>query len=145
MTLACKISMYLVQMVNVDSRWGRERSFQLYASMIILIGQLAAAWPFKMSRGNSTMPVKLFSPELHKCYFLHIHKQIHSKVPTLSYFVGPKRSSGNCYIRCFLIDNTALHVRDVTRWARLNSQYFWKWTNANPMKFFSRAATASKL
>ena len=27
----------------------------------------------------------------------------------------------------------------------LNSQYFWKWTNANPMKIFGRAATASKL
>ena len=27
----------------------------------------------------------------------------------------------------------------------LNSQYFCKWTNANPMKIFSRAATASKL
>ena len=26
---------------------------------------------------------KLFSPELHKCYFLYIHKQIHSKVQTL--------------------------------------------------------------
>ena len=27
----------------------------------------------------------------------------------------------------------------------LNSQYFWMWTNANPMKISSRAATASKL
>ena len=27
----------------------------------------------------------------------------------------------------------------------INSQYFWKWTNANPMKIFSRAAIASKL
>ena len=27
----------------------------------------------------------------------------------------------------------------------LNSQYFWKWTNANPIKFFGQAATASKL
>ena len=27
----------------------------------------------------------------------------------------------------------------------INSQYFWNWTNANPMKNFSRAATASKL
>ena len=27
----------------------------------------------------------------------------------------------------------------------LNSQYFWKWTNANPMKIFRQAATASKL
>ena len=27
----------------------------------------------------------------------------------------------------------------------LNNQYFWKWTNANPMKIFSRAATTSKL
>ena len=27
----------------------------------------------------------------------------------------------------------------------INSQYFWKWTNANPMKFFGQAATASKL
>ena len=25
---------------------------------------------------------------------------------------------------------------------RINSQYFWKWTNANPMNFLSRAATA---
>ena len=30
-------------------------------------------------------------------------------------------------------------------WTWLNSQYFWKWTNANPMKIFSRSATASKL
>ena len=27
----------------------------------------------------------------------------------------------------------------------LNSQYFWKWTNANPMKIFRRVVTASKL
>ena len=27
----------------------------------------------------------------------------------------------------------------------LQSQYFQKWTNANPMKYFSRAPTASKL
>ena len=27
----------------------------------------------------------------------------------------------------------------------INSQYFWKWTSANPMKIFGRAATASKL
>ena len=27
----------------------------------------------------------------------------------------------------------------------LNSQYFWKWTHANPMKFFRQAATVSKL
>ena len=27
---------------------------------------------------------------------------------------------------------------------RENSQSFWKWTNDNPMKFFSRAATAFK-
>ena len=27
----------------------------------------------------------------------------------------------------------------------LNSQYFWKWTNANPIKIFSRADTASNL
>ena len=27
----------------------------------------------------------------------------------------------------------------------LHSQYFWKWTNANPNKIFGRAATASKL
>ena len=27
----------------------------------------------------------------------------------------------------------------------INSQYFWKWTNANPMKNFGQAATASKL
>ena len=41
---------------------------------------------------------KLFSPELHKWYFHFIHKQIHSKVPILLYFVEPKRPSGaiNC-------------------------------------------------
>ena len=27
----------------------------------------------------------------------------------------------------------------------LNSQYFWKWTNANPMKIIGQDATASKL
>ena len=26
----------------------------------------------------------------------------------------------------------------------INSQYFWKWTNANPMKIFGQAATASE-
>ena len=51
---------------------------------------------------------KLFSPELHKCYFLYIHKQIRSKVPILLYFVGPKHHSGNCYVSCFLTDKTAL-------------------------------------
>ena len=51
---------------------------------------------------------KLFSPELHKCYFLYIPKQICSKVPVLLYFVGPKRPSGNCYVSCFLTDKTAL-------------------------------------
>ena len=40
---------------------------------------------------------KLFSPELHKCYFLYNYKQIRSKVPILLYFVRPKRPSGNCY------------------------------------------------
>ena len=29
--------------------------------------------------------------------------------------------------------------------ATFNSQYFWKWTNANPMKIFGRAATASSI
>ena len=51
------------------------------------------------------MSTKLFSPELHKCYFLYIHKQICSKVPTL--FVGPKHPFGYCYISCFLTDKTA--------------------------------------
>ena len=27
----------------------------------------------------------------------------------------------------------------------INSQYFWKWTNANPMKIIGQDATASKL
>ena len=27
----------------------------------------------------------------------------------------------------------------------LNSHYFWKWTNANPIIIFRRVATASKL
>ena len=35
-------------------------------------------------------------------------------------------------------------VRYFSTYQVLNSQYFWKWTNANPMQFFSRAATASK-
>ena len=43
---------------------------------------------------------KLFSPELHKCYLLYNHKQIHSKVPTLYYFVEPKEPLGNCYVSC---------------------------------------------
>ena len=52
---------------------------------------------------------KLFSSELHKCNFLSIHKQIHSKVPTLLYFVRSKRPSGNCYVSFFLTDKTFLH------------------------------------
>ena len=47
---------------------------------------------------------------VHKCYFLYIHKQILSKVPTLLHSVRTKRPSGNCYISCFLTDNTALIV-----------------------------------
>ena len=58
---------------------------------------------------------KLFSPELHKCYFLYIHKQIRLKVPILLYFVGPKRPSGNCYISCFLADKTALGLMLMNR------------------------------
>ena len=54
---------------------------------------------------------KLYCPELQKCYFLYIHKQICSKVPILLYFVGPKRPSGNCY--CSLLTpfilSTILH------------------------------------
>ena len=64
------------------------------------------------SYSNSELPYarhsKLFSPELYKCYFLYIHKQILSKVPTLLHSVRTKRSSGNCYISCFLTDKTAL-------------------------------------
>ena len=41
---------------------------------------------------------KLLSPELQKCYFLYVHKQIQSKVPILFSFIGPKRQSGNCYV-----------------------------------------------
>ena len=51
---------------------------------------------------------KLFSTELRKGYFLNNYKQIRSKVPMLLYFVGPKRTSGNCYVSCFLTDKTAL-------------------------------------
>ena len=71
---------------------------------------------------------KLFSSELHKCYFLYIHKQIHSKVPTLLNFVGPKRPSGNCYVSCFLTDKT------VSIWLRK-----WKcYLNASKNKNFSQ-------
>ena len=52
---------------------------------------------------------KLFSPELPKCYFLDVHKKIRSKVPILLYSVGPKHSSGNCYVSFFLTDKTFLH------------------------------------
>ena len=55
-----------------------------------------------------TLDSKLFSPELHKCYFLYVHKQIRSKVPILLYFDGPKRPSGNCYVSCIPTDKTAL-------------------------------------
>ena len=35
-----------------------------------------------------------------------------------------------------------IKLKDVVfRISLINSQYFWKWTNANPMRFFSRAAT----
>ena len=50
---------------------------------------------------------KLYSPELHKCYFLYIHKQIPSKVPTF-FFNGPKRPSDNCYITCSLREKFTL-------------------------------------
>ena len=66
----------------------------------------------KSGEGIKPSIPKLFSPELHKCYFLYNHKQIHSKVPMLLYFVGPKRPSGNCYISSFLTDKTALLYTD---------------------------------
>ena len=53
---------------------------------------------------------KLFSLELHKCYFLYVHKKICSKVPILSYFVKRKCISGDCYINYFLTDKTALQL-----------------------------------
>ena len=33
-----------------------------------------------------------------------------SKVPILLYLVGPKRPSGNCYVKCFLTDRKALEI-----------------------------------
>ena len=66
---------------------------------------------------------KLFSPELHKCYFLYVHKQIRSKVPILLYFVGPKRPSSNYYVSCFLIDKTALRWIEILRHA--NKKLAW--------------------
>ena len=56
------------------------------------------------------MEAKLFSPKLHKCYFLYVHTQILSKVLILLYFVKPKRHSGNCCVSCFLTDETALRL-----------------------------------
>ena len=69
---------------------------------------------------------KLFSPELQKCYFLYIYKQICSRVPIFLYFYGPKHLSGNCYVSCFLsywqnsfardiIDYSFLQIPDVPK------------------------------
>ena len=63
---------------------------------------------------QATMQQNTISPELRKCYFLHIHKQIRSKVPTFLYFYGPKRPSVNCYVSCFLTDKTALTMQQNT-------------------------------
>ena len=43
------------------------------------------------------------------------------------------------------IVNPLIESSEVFSQTILNSQYFWKWTNANPIKIFGRAATASKL
>ena len=59
---------------------------------------------------NRLWSSKLFSPELHKCYFLYNHKQIHSKVPILLNFVGPKNPSGDSFVSCFLTDKKALNL-----------------------------------
>ena len=53
---------------------------------------------------------KQISPELRKCYFLYIQKQISLKMPILLYFVGPKRPPGNCYINCFLTEKSPLNL-----------------------------------
>ena len=45
----------------------------------------------------------LISPDSISFYFLYIHYLICSKVTILLYFIGPKHSSGNCYVNCFLI------------------------------------------
>ena len=37
-----------------------------------------------------------------------------------------------------------LYITGLVSTKLLNSQYFWKWTNANPMKILGQAATASK-
>jgi hypothetical protein len=50
---------------------------------------------------------KLYSPELHKCYFFQILKKSCSKVP-IFYFNGPKRPSDNCYVTCLLREKSAL-------------------------------------
>ena len=68
---------------------------------------------------------KGYSPELQKCYFLYIHKQICSKMSILSYFVRPKRSSGNCYVNCFLTEKTSLVRRNLfsKKWAHFLSSF----------------------
>ena len=79
-----------------------------------------------VSLGLNSLP---WSCELHKCYFLYIHKQICSKVPSSLYFVRPKPPSGNCYVSCFLTDKTALSVCMVTM-QKLKG-YFWVSKTAN--------------
>ena len=49
-------------------------------------------------------------PELKKCYFIYIHKQVCSKVPIILFFVRPKRTSGNCYVSFFLTEKTPLNL-----------------------------------
>ena len=53
-------------------------------------------------------------------------------MPTLLYFVGPKRPSGNCLVNCFLTDRTALSVmyEMILRYNDLNEhQIFGKFSS----------------
>ena len=59
-------------------------------------------WSFQVEQSNDIKRAQFknlafndlnYKAELHKCYFLNDHNQIHSKVPILLYFVGPKRPS----------------------------------------------------
>jgi hypothetical protein len=57
----------------------------------------------------SVLESKLYSPELRKCYFLQIHKQIFFKVP-ISYLNGPKHPPDNFCVTCLLREESALQL-----------------------------------
>ena len=89
------------------------------------------------------------------CFYLPLtllYRYIHHKTSACCYvfFIDSRNRFQKHVLNCkyfgkrhWKINGSELHLGNFCSY--FNSQYFWKWTNANPMEMFSRAATASKL